>query len=118
MSSFSPTSTPGSFLAGLLSVEHLVQLSGCSQPTEWIQQRPAGQLGLEHAARKQSLRQLGLLSPEKRRLQVDLLAMCHYLVRSCGEDRVKLFLRVQSNRARGSRHQLRHRTYSPGFGKK
>lgn len=62
-----------------------------------------------HLMCKETLREVGLLSLEKRRLMVGISSVC--AKRGHRGDRVKLFSVLSIERKRGNRHKLKHRKF-------
>ena len=66
---------------------------------KWVHRKATKMIrGLEHLSYEKRLRQLGLLSLEKRRLQGDLIVAIQYLKGAYKNNRDKLFSRVCCDR--------------------
>jgi len=73
--------------------------------------------GLEHLPSEERLRDMGILSPEKRRLKGNLINTDNYFKSSCQEGKSRLLSVMPSNRTRDNGHKLEHRKFHMNIGK-
>jgi len=95
------------------------QLRKDREMLEWIQRRATKMIrGLEHLSYEEGLRELGLLSLEKRRLQGDLTAAFQHLKGAHRKDGENLFSKCCCDRTRSNGFKLREDRFRPDIRKK
>ncbi|PKU48862.1 syntaxin-17 [Limosa lapponica baueri] len=102
-------------------LNYCIQLWGpqYNKDMEQVQRRATKMIrGLEHLSYEDRLRELGLFSLEKRRLQGDLIVAFQYFEGAHRKDGDGLFIREYSDRRRGSSFKLKEGKFRLGIRKK
>ena len=98
---------------GTLHLQYCIQVWSLqyrrdSELLEWVQKRTTKMLrGLEHLSSEERLRELGLFSCEKRRLQGNLIAAFQYLKGDYEQEGDCLFTLFDRDRAKGNGFKLK-----------